>query len=179
MGIILNSSQCWYKEYIHQKARSSCPIVILKKLGGRCESQEEVAVCIALEHFSIYFGLSVFRGNSVISLRAVDISPHNIPGGPAVFVCCVGGCVLSEEADLWLSGTITLRPRAAPAVSCGDTGLREGNPLQLVFGHGGVLFSLCQLSASSRDTNKHSSPGKYCDWQQPCVLAFSFSTIAW
>lgn len=67
MRIILNSSQSWYKEYVRQstkKACSSCPLVIIKKESwGHCESQEDVAGDIALEH-SFFILVYLFLGET-------------------------------------------------------------------------------------------------------------------
>lgn len=66
---------------------SSRPIVIIKKkLRGCSESQEEVAGYIAVEYLYIYFSLSIFRGNKVISPRALDVKSRYILSGTALFV---------------------------------------------------------------------------------------------
>lgn len=101
MGIILNSSQRWYKDYVCQstkKACSSCPLVIItKESWGHCESQEDVAGDIALEHSFIYFSLSIFRGNKVISSRASDVKIQSVLCETTSFVWCSGGSVCCFE----------------------------------------------------------------------------------
>lgn len=101
MGIISNSSQLWYEEYesIHQRACRSWPTVIIKKkLWDRCESQEEVAGCTALEYSYICFSSSIFRGNKVISPSASDVKTQYILSGMTSFVWCwVALCVVLKD----------------------------------------------------------------------------------
>lgn len=148
-------------ESVHQKAHSFRPVVIIKKkLWGPCESQEEVAGYTALEHSYIYFSLSFFQGKQNYFTRALDVTTQYILSGTTLFGWCLGGSVCCFEG--WLSRTIN----TVPAQGCSgfvchwqEKG-REGNHLQLVFWHRGVLFFLCQLCILHWKQTKRSSAGK-------------------
>ena len=133
-------------------------VIIKKKLWDRCESQEEVAGYTALEYSYICFSLSIFRGNKVISPSALDVKTQYILSGMNSFVWCwVALCGVLKDGvfmapqdhkhslspgQLWICVWLT-------------QGQREGNHLQLVFWHRGVLFFLCQLSASSTENKQN------------------------
>lgn len=153
----------------HQKALSSWPIVIIKKkLWGHSESQEEVAVCIALEHSCIYFSLSIFRGNKVIFTQSIRRQKPIYPllELPCLFDVRVSQYVLKDgmfmvhrnhkhssgPGLLWICVHLTQGQR------------RRKSSSACVLTQRSFVFPLSTLCILHWKQTKHSSVGKYCDW---------------
>lgn len=91
-------------------------VIITKRWWSPSFSKEEVAGGdIAVEHTHVYFSLSIFRGNKVISPRAVDVkagvSCLELPLGFDIRMC-----VLWRTACLFRSSTVHMPPsRGCPA----------------------------------------------------------------
>lgn len=143
---------------------------------------KEVAGYTALELLKIkyiYFSLSIFRGNKVISLRALDVKTQYILCGTTLFDVRVALCVVLKDG-MFMAQLDHKHSRSAGllwiCVQLTRGQQRRKSSSACVLTQTEFCFSFVNSLHPPLRTNKHSSTGKYCDWQ-PRVVFFPFPTF--
>lgn len=137
-----------------------------------------MASYIAVEYSYIYFSLSIFRGNKVISPRALDVKSRYILSGTALFVWCPG--VL--KAGMFMAGQ-NHKHSFGPGlpwicVYFIHGQWRRKSSSACVLTQRSFAFRLSTLCILHRKQTEHSGMGKYCDWR-PQWCCFSLCYNCW